>query len=387
MENRHLQNKRSSRRKRRVKRKKKNRLFKRIIILILAVIIFYLLIRLGISIAGKFMNNSEKVDTKPVETTNDKASTEDANQNKSNNNDLSLALEEQQKAKKNPIDTNITTDKKMKELDKRVNALISDEKVAKEKLSIGYFNLVNNESKLINEKATFGVGSSNNFMIAMAVYDIVEDHHLDIDDEIEIVKKEEPETAEEPKKELDRELTEAEKAKEKEAEIPRVYTIKGLIELMMKSYNQEAKDTLIKFIEDQSSKNWFDEINSRYGVNISYKNEMTVSDSIEMLRALFEQRKLDLKEKKDASSDRKLKYQELISMMVTGSTNSSISPDALNKSLFAENKGNDYMDYTSMGFVLKNPGYIYVIMSGHNNKEINSKALSVLDQWHNYYNN
>lgn len=379
MEDRDLQNRKSNRRKRRIKRKKKSILLKRILLALIVILFFYLIVRGGIYLANKYMNNStveEAPIVPPVKEKEEGAGQEKASvkENKDKENKVpSLSLDkDKSKAKKEPVDTNITSEGKMNDLEDRINDMISNKEINKELLSVSFFNVNNNESKMINPQSYYKVEHANDFMIAMDVYAVVEDNSLELDDLIDIV-----------------EANSNAENDNSEKKIPRNYSINGLIELMIKSKSNEARATLIKFIEDQTSKNWFDDINSRYGISISYKNEMNIADATEMLRALFEQRKLSVEERKELGGDidRVYKYQDLINMMTSSSTNTSISRDIIAKGQFGEGFGNDYSTYTSMGFVLKDPGYVYVIISDHNDKSVVYDTLKIINDWHNYYNN
>ena len=379
MEDRDLQNRKSNRRKRRIKRKKNSILLKRILLALIVILFFYLIVRGGIYLANKYMNNStveEAPIVPPVKEKEEGAGQEKASvkENKDKENKVpSLSLDkDKSKAKKEPVDTNITSEGKMNDLEDRINDMISNKEINKELLSVSFFNVNNNESKMINPQSYYKVEHANDFMIAMDVYAVVEDNSLELDDLIDIV-----------------EANSNAENDNSEKKIPRNYSINGLIELMIKSKSNEARATLIKFIEDQTSKNWFDDINSRYGISISYKNEMNIADATEMLRALFEQRKLSVEERKELGGDidRVYKYQDLINMMTSSSTNTSISRDIIAKGQFGEGFGNDYSTYTSMGFVLKDPGYVYVIISDHNDKSVVYDTLKIINDWHNYYNN
>lgn len=365
MEDRKLHDKIRARRKRRIKKRKANK-FKVILLILAAIVFVFLFYKIITAVAGLFTNNDgDNVSQTVVEENVPEEKPEVKPEEKP---PLSLTVDEEEPEKPTtdikPVDTNITLEKKIENLEKKINSFISYNKIQKDELTVSYFNLDTNEGYDLNTEVEFGVGRSNNFIIAMEVYDLAAEKGYDLEEEITVIPDEE----------------------KKENTSPIKYAVKELVKVMLQTDSWEARQRLIQYIEDKTAKNWYDEVNSRYDINITHNNQMTGNDSVKMMRKLFELRKVTTEERVRYETDRIEKYLEIINFMRKQTSQSNISLDIMRKAQFSENLGNDYMDYTIMGYVLGNKRYVFVINSGHNNKTVVFDLLNLVNEWHDYYN-
>lgn len=344
MQDRNLHDRKRSRRKKRLKQRRRSLLFRRVFVLVAILAILYLLVTFAMS---KFSNKKPKVaDDKEVK--------------------LSLEDDTQLEAKKGPaVNTNITFDMMKEDMDKRVDSFIKSNKIAKDNFAIGYFNLATDEAYSYNGGKEFYVGGSNNFMIAMDVYDLALEKNIDLDEEFEISSQND----------------------EGEAKLNNKFTLRELVKLMVTQQNEEAKDQLIAFIEEKSSKNWYDELSKRYGVNLTYTNQISAQDCLKILRRLFSERRMTAEERIKANDDKTtvLAYQELVNFMSSNMSSSALINGLAKKSQVSGNFGNQYDDNSLMGYVLGEKKYLYVVMSSKADKQRVFDGLNVLDQWFDYY--
>lgn len=358
MEDRDLQRRRSIRRKKRIKRRKKVNLA-RVLILLMAVAFLALLIFLGYKLINKAMESKKTPKTPTGQTQVDEKKPE-----------LSLDNEDgKEPAKKPAVSTTITPEMRKADLDKKIAQFIKDKGLKADEFAVGYFNMKTDESYAYNDSTIFGVGDAINFILAMDVYDLAAEKYIDLDGEIKI----------EPKQEEEK----------KQIELSKAFSIRQLIKLMLEENNAEAKDVLIAFVEEKSSKNWFDELSKRYGLDLSYKGEMSTADAMKALRRLFSERRMTAEERINSDDkDAKIKvYQEVINFMASrNSTNPLISTLAKNGQV-SENIGNYYKNGALMGYVLGDREYLYVVMAANVENKPLYDGMTLIEQWHSYYNN
>ena len=368
MEDRNLYNKKRERRKQRIKKNKRKKNFKRIfagLVFLIILLVAFFLIKAVVGFVENMLNTPNEQVVRVDDNENSEGIKEPEVLEKPEKLELSLSVddtEERKTTNAKPLDTNITTEMKIENLQNRINTFIDTNEIQKDELSVSYFNIDTNEGYNLNNEVDFGVGRANNFIIAMEIYDLTSEKGYSLEESISILPKDNENTN------------------------PVNYAVKELVKIMLQTDSRDARTRLIQYIEDKTSKNWYDEINSRYDIDITHNNQMTGDDSIKMLRKLFELRKVSTEERVRYNSDRIEKYLEIINFMRKQNSQSNISLDIMRKAQFSENIGNDYMDYTNMGYVIGDTRYVFVINSGHNNKAILYGVLDEINEWYEYYN-
>lgn len=349
MEDRRLQAKKRLRRQRQIKRRKKSLFFRRLLVFLFLLALLYG----GYRLVKAIMDRPE----------DEKASQESQTKEEVV---LSLEKEEEEKKKGPAVDTKITPEMKKKDMDQRLKQFIKDKKLTDKDISLGYYNLKNDEAFSFNEKAEFSVGFANNFMLAMDLYDLTEEKAINLDSEIEV-----------------------QSASDSKNKLANKYTLRELIKLMVENSNEEARSALITYVEEKSSKNWYDELSTRYGLDLSYNNKMTVADSLKILRRLFSEKRLTAEERIEAKTEEEkvYVYQELINFMSSKASSSPVTNNLKRRAQVSDNYGLYYGEGALLGFVLGNDNYLYTVMSTKAEGSNLFDALSVIDQWHTYYNN
>ncbi|MDO5026720.1 MAG: serine hydrolase [Tissierellia bacterium] len=349
MQDPNLHERKRIRRKKRKKAKKRVFLFRRILLLAIILAAGYFL--------GKF--TFKKISELNI-ANKDFASQEEDEK-------IKFSLEEEQekpKGKKEKVDPNISFEDMKKDLDNRIDTFLKGEKISKENFSLGFFNLQTDESYGFNEKKDFSIGWANNFIVAMDVYDLALEKNIDLDQELDLP-------------DLD-----GDKAK-----LSKKFTPRELIKLMISRGDQEARQGLIDFVEEKSSKNWYDELSMRYGVDLSYTNKINGQDALKVLRRLFAERRMTLEERLKAEDDTNtvLVYQELINFMSENVSTSPLIASMSKRGQVGESYGVQYEDKALMGFVLTDKQYIYVVMSTNTKQARLYEGLNILEQWQDYY--
>lgn len=376
MQDRNLHDRKRQRRKRRIKQKKRTILFRRIFLLAILFIVLYVLGRFAASKLGK---DKEESSPKTQDENSKKTLAKDKEDKNLKSDDIKFSLEEDTKdeVKKGPaVDTNITFEMMKKDLDKRVDQFLKTQKISKENLSIGYFNMDTDESYLFNQSKEFNVGWANNFIIAMDVYDLASEKHIDLDGEFYL-----EDLSSEDK---------SNSSQESNNSLSKKFTLREMIKLVLKEQNEEVRDNLISFIEEKSSKNWYDELSKRYGINLSYTNKMTAEDSLKILRRLFSERRMTAEERINSEDDEKtsvLVYQELINFMSENISSNAFINGLSKKSQVSAQSGKEYDDQVLFGYILGQKQYLYVLMSSKTDQQKLYDGLAMVDQWHDYYHN
>lgn len=384
MENRRIYEKKRKRNIKRIKKKRRAKVIRRIGLILLVLLVGFLLIRFAISLAGTYINskqeqavedNSERI--LPPEHI-DQESTGQENTDQANIDQVSQ--DQNTEITENPeslrgIDTNITKEDRIAGLEKDIDSYLAQNSISKDSISIGYFSLNTDLNYSLNGDKEYGMGNSNNFVLAMTIYDLAKEKGYNL---------ERPHIFE----------SEDGQDEDQEGQVQTQYTIKELIDSMLKS-NSEAKGFLIKYLEDMTSKAWYDEVNSRYGVSITNTNRMTADQAMTLLRRLFTLRPMTTQERvrqaalgNEVARDVKVhEYEEIINMMAKSSSNSRISSDAISKGRFSENYGLDYLDNSNLGYLRSDGNYVYVILSTGNQQKTVADILSVINDWDIHYKN
>lgn len=384
MENRRIYEKKRKRNIKRIKKKRRAKVIRRIGLILLVLLVGFLLIRFAISLAGTYINskqeqavedNSERI--LPPEHI-DQESTGQENTDQANIDQVSQ--DQNTEITENPeslrgIDTNITKEDRIAGLEKDIDSYLAQNSISKDSISIGYFSLNTDLNYSLNGDKEYGMGNSNNFVLAMTIYDLAKEKGYNL---------ERPHIFE----------SEDGQDEDQEGQVQTQYTIKELIDSMLKS-NSEAKGFLIKYLEDMTSKAWYDEVNSRYGVSITNTNRMTADQAMTLLRRLFTLRPMTTQERvrqaalgNEVARDVKVyEYEEIINMMAKSSSNSRISYDAISKGRFSENYGLDYLDNSNLGYLRSDGNYVYVILSTGNQQKTVADILSVINDWDIHYKN
>lgn len=296
---------------------------------------------------------------------------------------------------KKSIKPEASLEEKTQDFDKRIRDFIKDSKLDKNKISIAYYNLDKGDALSYNDSGVYRMARSNDFMLGILLYDMDEAKTINLDEKIKLIKKKEKTNKKGKKEKVDNDEF-SDKA----------YTVRGLIKLMIQIGSDEARETLAKYVEDKMSKYWYDALSDSYKIQLNYKNEMTQKDAMVMLRRLFNQRDLtheerarlesDLAKKvnddkvkeriKEKTKEKVFTYQELINFMASSRSEAGIDPDLINKSLFSENYGSDYGDRSLLGYVLGEDKYLYLILTKSTSKDQVYKGLSLVKDFHDYYN-
>ena len=301
---------------------------------------------------------------------------------------------------KKPIKPEASLEEKTQDFDKRIRDFIRDNELDKDKLSIAYYNLDKGDALSYNDGEIYRMGRSNDFMLGILLYDLEGTNGINLDEKVSLIKKEDKDKKNKKDKKDKNNLD------DNDENIDKSYTIRGLIKMMVQVRSDEARETLTKYIEDKTSKYWYDALSDNYKIQLNYKNEMSQKDAMVMIRRLFNQRDLTHEERakleqdlasrtnddkmkeriKEQTKEKVYTYQELINFMAASRSEARIDPDLINKALFSENYGADYGDRSLLGYVLGEDKYLYLILSKNANKDIVYKALSMVNNFHDYYN-
>lgn len=355
-----LRRERKQKSKKRKKAKKRLILLRRIALVVICLVVIFFLARFVIA---KVSDLSAKLSERPA--ASDKAGKEGGDE------EIKFSLDDEKDkdpVKKRPkLDPNISFDDMKKDLNQRLDTFLKGEKIAKDAFSIGYFNLQTYQAYGFNEDKTYNIGRSNNFMIAMDIYDMAVEKNIDLDEEIDI----------------------GQKTEDKD-KLPKRFTLRELIKLMVTKDDEEARDFLIEFIEKKSSKNWYDELSTRFGVDLSYTNKMSPHDSLKVLRRLFSERRMTAEERIKAEEEKDESttvyvYLELINFMAAKPSSSPLISSLARTGQASDNYGKQYEDQALMGFVLGEKEYIYVVMSSNTKQTRLYDALNIINQWQDYY--
>lgn len=296
-----------------------------------------------------------------------------------------------------PIKPEASLEEKTQDFNRRIRTFIKDNKLDKGKISIAYYNLDKGDALSYNDDIVYRMGRSNDFMLGILLYDMEGTNGINLDERVNLIRKENKGK----KNKKDKKKTD-----ENQENIDKSYTIRGLIKLMVQVGSDEARQTLAKYIEDKTSKYWYDALSDIYKVQVNYKNEMSQKDAMVMIRRLFNQRDLTLEERariesgllrkdnegiskeriKEETKGKVFTYQELINFMAASRSDASIDPDLVNKALFSENYGEDYGDRSLLGYVLGEDKYLYLILTKNTSKDLAYKGLSMVNDFHDYYN-
>ncbi len=302
--------------------------------------------------------------------------------------------------KKKPIKPEASLEEKTQDFDKRIRDFIKDNKLDKDKLSIAYYNLDKGDALSYNDGGIYRMGRSNDFMLGILLYDLEGTNGINLDEKVSLIKKEDKD------KKNKKDRKDKNKIDDNDDNIDKSYTIRGLIKMMVQVGSSEARETLTKYIEDKTSKYWYDALSDNYKIQLNYKNEMSQKDAMVMIRRLFNQRNLTHEERakleqdlasrtnddkmkeriKEQTKEKVYTYQELINFMAASKSEAGIDPDLINKALFSENYGSDYGDRSLLGYALGEDKYLYLILSKNTNKDMVYKALSMINSFHDYYN-
>lgn len=389
MDNRHIYEKKRKRNIKRIKKKRRVRIFKRIALILVVLLVGFLFIRFLVGLAGTYINskkepgigeNTEKIMYPNQDNTSENTDQAEAGQDSGQAKDVNEDNQSEE-IRENPeslrgIDLNITAEDRIAGLEKEIDTYLSQNSISKDSISIGYFSLNTDLNYSLNGDKEYGMGSSNNFVLAMDIYDLAKEKGFNL---------ERPHIFEsEDKNDQDSDL----------GQVQSQYTIKQLIDSMLKG-NADAKQFLIQYIEEKTSKAWYDEVNSRYGVSITNTNRMTSDQAMTLLRRLFTLRPMTTQERvrqaalgNEVDKDAKVyEYEEIIAMMAKSSSNSRISADAISKGRFSENYGLDYLDNSNLGYLRSDGNYVYVILSTGNQQKTVSDLLSLINDWDIHYKN
>lgn len=366
MENRDLYNKKRNRKKNRIKKKKRLKTIKRLSIFLIVILLAFLLLTYAVGFANKLINNRQKDVSNEV---NDPELVQET----INQEDLSLSLDEPEKTsekKKSPVDTNITFEMKKVNLEDRINEYLSNKKIDKEGLSIGYYGLDSKEMYTLNADNQRSVGRADNFILAMAINDLANEQGINLEDKIE------HQTEKEKKSSLNSDDSNDESAEINEFAISYMMAeaIKG---------DRDFRNTLRDFLEEKTGKSWNQAINVRYGISISDENKLNAQDGLKMLKLLFASQKEDSENLENVKEYND--YSQIVSMMVTEDSSTNITKDTISKLEFSQAIGYDYVEYGTMGYVLNGDRYVFVVLSNHNDPSIMTEVVSLINSWNNYY--
>lgn len=235
------------------------------------------------------------------------------------------------------------------DLEKRLNELISKEKIRKENISLTYLSLEDGHSFSINGDKYHRMSRSNNFALYMLYDDLLREKKINPNKEVKV--------------EIELEGPPITKKTE-------IYTIDSLISSQIKDAKDEYYEAIKKEIELASKTNWITDINRRYNLEIENEFNMTTEKNTELLKKLAEKR------------NGKYIYEGVINRFISKPSKDKAVMKIREKAIMGFMSGNYYEAYMDMGIIFGKHPYAYAIVSIENKPELNSNILDVINSWH-----
>lgn len=330
-------------RKRLKRRRNKNKKFRLIILSILLTfaVIFVL---------GKLSNKRNKANDKKYKETI--TETKD-NENVENEKEKSEEVKETEEIKevsseKKLREIKARLDKKNDDLNGRIDNYLNDNKIDQKHIELAYQSIDKDNQFRYSSDTLVPLSKYNAFILSMLAEDLSKEKVLNLQDTLDLS------------------------------------SIEDIDENKFVSYEQLIKDSIIKedisylevimdLIEKTQDQKWYDIANSKYGINITDENKISINDIMKLANILI------------SKEEDKYIYQDTINTLMQNANEKS-TVDKFNESNFLVYIGGSQFEYNfEMGIIFGEASYIYTIYTPFSKETTKVDLRNILNSWVNDY--
>lgn len=282
-----------------------------------------------------------------------RANTNDS-ENIDQNNQTTEALKTEERMKK--IQTTLAGAND--DLISRLDEYISSASIKGETVQVAYYNMKEDKLVKYNQGSAIPMRNYNFFLLSMLAEDLDREGKLDLNKSIDLSNYQDEE-AQEISDETDNEV--------------QIKSLANTLEMLMLSPSDQNYQAVLDVINPIVNNNWIEYANSKYGLNITENNEMTIDDIVKSMRLLL------------AKDENLYIYRHTISNMMD-SAQSKDSLFTINNKYFIGVSGTVQYAYTiENAFILGDEQYLYTIYSQSSEISVLNNLRQIIIDWHEDY--
>lgn len=239
-------------------------------------------------------------------------------------------------------------DKKNDDLNGRIDNYLNDNKIDQKYIELAYQSIDKDNQFRYSSDTLVPLSKYNAFILSMLAEDLSKEKVLNLQDTLDLS------------------------------------SIEDIDENKFVSYEQLIKDSIIKedisyleatmdLIEKTQDQKWYDIANSKYGINITNDNKISINDIIKLANILI------------SKEEDKYIYQDTINTLMQNANEKS-TVDKFNESNFLVYIGGSQFEYNfEMGIIFGEASYIYTIYTPFSKETTKVDLRNILNSWVNDY--
>ena len=331
--------------RKRLKRRRPNK-NKKFRLIILSILLTFAVI----FVLGKLSNKRNKAnDKKGEETITETKDNENVETEKENTEEVKETEEiKEASSEKKLRDIKARLDKKNDDLNGRIDNYLNDNKIDQKYIELAYQSIDKDNQFRYSSDTLVPLSKYNAFILSMLAEDLSKEKVLNLQDTLDLS------------------------------------SIEDIDENKFVSYEQLIKDSIIKedisyleatmdLIEKTQDQKWYDIANSKYGINITNDNKISINDIIKLANILI------------SKEEDKYIYQDTINTLMQNANEKS-TVDKFNESNFLVYIGGSQFEYNfEMGIIFGEASYIYTIYTPFSKETTKVDLRNILNSWVNDY--
>ena len=331
--------------RKRLKRRRPNK-NKKFRLIILSILLTFAVI----FVLGKLSNKRNKAnDKKGEETITETKDNENVETEKENTEEVKETEEiKEASSEKKLRDIKARLDKKNDDLNGRIDNYLNDNKIDQKYIELAYQSIDKDNQFRYSSDTLVPLSKYNAFILSMLAEDLSKEKVLNLQDTLDLS------------------------------------SIEDIDENKFVSYEQLIKDSIIKedisyleatmdLIEKTQDQKWYDIANSKYGINITDENKISINDIMKLANILI------------SKEEDKYIYQDTINTLMQNANEKS-TVDKFNESNFLVYIGGSQFEYNfEMGIIFGEASYIYTIYTPFSKETTKVDLRNILNSWVNDY--
>lgn len=331
--------------RKRLKRRRPNK-NKKFRLIILSILLTFAVI----FVLGKLSNKRNKAnDKKDEETITETKDNENVETEKEKSEEIKETEEiKEVSSEKKLREIKARLDKKNDDLNGRIDNYLNDNKIDQKYIELAYQSIDKDNQFRYSSDTLVPLSKYNAFILSMLAEDLSKEKVLNLQDTLDLS------------------------------------SIEDIDENKFVSYEQLIKDSIIKedisyleatmdLIEKTQDQKWYDIANSKYGINITNDNKISINDIIKLANILI------------SKEEDKYIYQDTINTLMQNANEKS-TVDKFNESNFLVYIGGSQFEYNfEMGIIFGEASYIYTIYTPFSKETTKVDLRNILNSWVNDY--
>lgn len=331
--------------RKRLKRRRPNK-NKKFRLIILSILLTFAVI----FVLGKLSNKRNKAnDKKDEETITETKDNENVETEKEKSEEIKETEEiKEVSSEKKLREIKARLDKKNDDLNGRIDNYLNDNKIDQKYIELAYQSIDKDNQFRYSSDTLVPLSKYNAFILSMLAEDLSKEKVLNLQDTLDLS------------------------------------SIEDIDENKFVSYEQLIKDSIIKedisyleaimdLIEKTQDQKWYDIANSKYGINITDENKISINDIMKLANILI------------SKEEDKYIYQDTINTLMQNANEKS-TVDKFNESNFLVYIGGSQFEYNfEMGIIFGEASYIYTIYTPFSKETTKVDLRNILNSWVNDY--